>query len=149
MKPKKIIALVALLLAGSAQSAEVGKETSVNLYCKSMTFGFIDTYRYLGAKSSPAKINETEAAMEKTCSDGPAPAPVAVATMTSKQIALVSCLGFATGAQLAHQVGLPAESYALLSKRRDFAANACGLNPKKFQSDILKFGPDYVLTQNY
>jgi hypothetical protein len=126
------------------------RQTAIDLYCKSLAFGFIDTYKFLVPTSgSNDKVNKVGADMERTCADAPAPAPLAVATMPPMQIAMVACLGFSTGAQLAHQVGMPAEAYATLEKRRMFAGAACQANPKKFQNDIFKNGPDYVLKQKY
>jgi len=145
------ILVVALLLltSGSAQAAATNRETSVDLYCKSLSFGFIETYRYLNKKRNETKLEDTGIAMEKTCRNAPSVAPVAVSDMTRAQIDVISCMGFATGAQLAHQVGQPTEPYGLLNKRREFALNACQAKPKQFQDDVFKHGPDYVLKQKY
>lgn len=138
-----------MLATCNVQAAAATQETSVDLYCKSLSFAFIDVYRYLNATSNSAKLENTGTAMEESCRNSPAIAPVPLVSMKPSQVTVVSCLGFATGAQLAHQVGLPTESYAMLSKRRDFALAACQSNPKRFQADVLKHGPDYVLQQKY
>lgn len=150
MYTKLAVALALVILTGTARASEAVKQTSVDLYCKSLAFGFIDTYKFLvPASGSNDKLNKAGADMERTCADAPAPAPLAVATMPPAQIAWLGCLGFSTGAQLAHQVGMPTEPYATLDKRRSFAGAACQANPKKFQNDIFKKGPDYVLKQKY
>jgi hypothetical protein len=148
MFAKLAVALALVMLTGTVQSAGPAKETSIDLYCKSLAFGFIDTHKFLvPTVGSNDKVNKVGADMERTCANAPAPAPLVVATMAPNQIAMVACLGFSTGAQLAHQVGMPAEAYATLEKRRMFAGAACQTNAKKFQNDIFKKGPDYVLKQ--
>jgi len=137
------------LMTTGAHAAETTAETSVDLYCKSLSFGFMDTYRYLHTKQNERKLESVGIAMEESCRLAPSVAPLKVANMKPAQITVITCFGFATGAQLAHQVGLPAESYAMLSKRRDFAVNACRSGPKRFQEDVFKRGPDYVLSQKY
>lgn len=151
MSVKIIFVLIAPMLTSVALSAEkILKETSVDLYCKSLVFGYIDTRKHLGTlTNNDEKFNKTAVAMEKFCRDTPAPKPVPAATMSPTQIALASCVGFAGGAQLAHQLNVPSESYTVLDKRRNFAMKACESNPKRFQNDIFEKGPDYVLTQKY
>ena len=142
--------LVLLMATGSSvRAAAPSQETSVDLYCKSLSFGFMDTYRFLNPQQNEAKLNTAGIAMEQSCRNAPTIAPMKVSSMKPSDITTMSCLGFATGAQLAHQVGRPAESYSLLSKRRDFALGACQKDPKRFQDDVFKRGPDFVLTQKY
>jgi len=143
--------LLALFMAMSSgtRAAAPSQETSVDLYCKSLSFGFMDTYRFLNSRQDEAKLNKAGVAMEQSCRNAPTIAPMKMTSMKPSDIATMSCLGFATGAQLAHQVGRPAESYSVLSKRRDFALGACQKDPKRFQDDVFKRGPDFVLTQKY
>lgn len=150
MYAKLAVALALVILTGTARASGAVKQTSVDLYCKSLAFGFIDTYKFLvPASGSDEKLIKAGSDMERTCADAPAPAPLTVSKMPPAQIALLACLGFSTGAQLAHQVGMPTEPYGTLEKRRNFAGAACQANPKKFQSDIFKKGPDFVLKQKY
>lgn len=148
----KLLLTTTLCLAslGTSIAKEAPAQTSAELYCKAMPFAFIDTFKYLGTgKVSEEKMYKTAEEMEAACNSGPAPGATSVRSMTAQEIVTVSCLGFAEGVYIAYTLGVPLEPYKLLLKRRTFAANACASNPRKFQDDIFKRGPDYVLKQKY
>lgn len=148
----KLLLLVTLSLTihGTSMAKEAPAQTSAELYCKAMPFAFIETFKYLGTgKVTEEKMYKTADEMEAACNNGPAPGATSVRSMSAKEIVAVSCLGFAEGVYIAYTLGVPVEPYRLLLKRRTFAANACASSPKKFQEDIFKRGPDYVLGQKY
>lgn len=135
----------------SLNSSSASREkTSVDLFCKSMSFGFADTFKFLGHKPDHGEQFEKAILdMEKVCVQSPTANPMLQKNMDNKLISGLSCLGFAQGAYIAHTLGLPDPSYSQLEKERVFFANACEKNPQKFQDDIFRKGPIYTLKQRY
>jgi hypothetical protein len=151
MKTGKRWALVFAMLSTVGSVGNAAERTSVDLYCQSMVNTLIDTLQFVSKKPIPLeKLKQQEKAMSQFCLATPAVSAVPISSMSSKDIALVSCVGFAEGAYIAYQPkGAPDEPYSMLKARREFAAKSCASNPKGFQHDIFHHGPDYVLKQRY
>ncbi len=151
MKFGIFIALQITLLFLNSQTAGAEERTSVDLYCQSMITSVIDTTQYVTKKKIPVgKLQQTEKGMSDFCLAKPAMKSKLISNMSGQEIAIVSCVGFAEGAYIAYQPkGAPDEPSSKLVARREFAFKACASNPKKFQEDIFRRGPDYVTTQIY
>ncbi|CAE6754715.1 hypothetical protein [Paraburkholderia aspalathi] len=151
MRTGKRWALVFAMLSTVGTAGNAAERTSVDLYCRSMVNALIDTLQFVSKKPIPLeRLKQEEKAMSQFCLATPAVSPKPISRMSSNDIALVSCVGFAEGAYIAYQPkGAPDEPYSMLKARREFAANSCASNPKAFQDDIFRHGPDYVLKQRY
>lgn len=145
----QLLALAATLL-GTA-SAHAAERTSVDLYCATMVSTLIETSQHLAKTPIPEdKIRTVEKQASDFCRAMPAQNVRPLSGMSGAEKTVVSCVGFAEGASLAYQPkDAPDEPYSKLKRRREFSAQACASNPKQFQHDIFRKGPDYVLTQKY
>ncbi|VVD29130.1 exported protein of unknown function [Paraburkholderia dioscoreae] len=151
MKSQFFFALQVALLLLNSQLVSAAERTSVDLYCQTMVTSVIDTSQYVTKKKIPLEqLQRAEKDMSDLCLATPAMESKRISNMSGQEIAIVSCVGFAEGAYIAYQPkGAPDEPYSKQMARREFAFKACASNPKKFQDDIFRRGPDYATTQRY
>ena len=142
---------IALFLTHAKDSASQSKiETSVDIYCKSMTYAFADTYKFLGRKpNNGGRFENLISNTKKICYETPTPSPMRRRDMNADQVQILNCLGFAQGAYLAHTIGEPTPSYTKMTEEREFHLQSCKKNSKKFKDDIFRMGPAYAMRQNY
>ena len=151
MKLETFFALPITLLFLNSQPVNAEERTSIDLYCQTMIASFIETTQYVTKKKIPLEtLQRTEKGMSDLCLATPAIKSKRISSMSSSEIAVMSCVGFAEGAYIAYQPkGAPDEPFSKLMTRREFAFKACASNSKKFQEDIFRHGADYVITQIY
>jgi len=151
MKTGRFGLIAIALLTLCPHAVEAAEQTSVDLYCQTMVSTLIETIEYISKKPIPVQsLQKVEKPMLDMCLSTPAMAPKKLSSMLPGEISIVSCIGFAEGAYIAYQPkGAPDEPHSVLKARREFAANACSSNPRKFREDIFRRGPDFAMRQHY
>ncbi len=149
---KKIGGALIFMLTTLASAQE---RTALDLYCESMSLALYESmliYQPPKTKEIEKRVEKAQLETLKACKAMPVVGvrELKERNMSPSEIVTVGCIGIAEGIFMAQSDSKENHfSIVELSKNRQFIANACTNDMKRFLNDLKNKGPKYTLQQKY